>query len=796
MRSRKQPSRIRVFIAFATIVSTTFTCAMPAPAALAAANPPSVTVAAQTSTLSAQHSAALQSQLALMFTAALADDDMGSKVILKLIDSYVGIIKTMIDSVPTGSETRREAYFKAIKIYFCLVGLTLVGIPIATTALGAGIGLCFEGVGALPGMLIGLGCGFAIDVFVAIPLVLAGIGAIIYTIEKVAFLEEGYTRRLACAAPQDAVAGPNESFCLNFIDLTFSDKVIQFAQNWDRMPGLTAEQQSFLRNHEPLHVLFNKAAYVKQHKRFSPTSPVAAPLSGILLVANKVVTAANGALEQEWLKAQGLAGLRPSVRGGSFVLSVPNSLQAAGAPSEVSVPLPNGEVKVDTPATAAHRADSRDVPCTHLVSQHPNDTASIPCAHIKECTHTRTAFGKTVRIHPNDGLQHASDSKSVACVHKVKQHPADKISSPCTHLVRITAKFQPGTFNIHLGQPEVVRSGEGANSVRVSYSINAGTGIGKITVGGGAAGVAEVNQTIDATLPSAVGGVVYLKHDGGAVRLDQVSVNGASVPLPFPNIPAALNQAAEPARNRVAAGVRSMLAGLPWKEALAKLNDAPGKSLAKHLAASARSYGLLGVDGLRDCSIVNGRLQADVAARMLPVPPEAEIQEFLRRFNEVRKNSPADGGTPPVLGNVPILLAARDAAIRGSNAKLDGGVIGWWNDPQDYVSWSPVVPKGKYQVEISYACPDNYAGSDYSVGLEGGARLNAKTVGTGGWQSYRSLTLGEIEAPGGRITLTARALKIAHPYLMNLQQIRLVPAGALQVAPIRPNLPFRPKGKG
>ena len=99
-----------------------------------------------------------------------------------------------------------------------------------------------------------------------------------------------------------------------------------------------------------------------------------------------------------------------------------------------------GDVRVTTPPMPAHREDARTVPCVHLVAQHSNDNVPTPCTHIKSCGHTKTAFGKTVNLHPNDGPEHSSDSKTVPCIHKVKQHASDQVTGPCSHL---ESKQQP-----------------------------------------------------------------------------------------------------------------------------------------------------------------------------------------------------------------------------------------------------------------------------------------------------------------------------------------------------------------
>jgi alpha-L-fucosidase len=130
-----------------------------------------------------------------------------------------------------------------------------------------------------------------------------------------------------------------------------------------------------------------------------------------------------------------------------------------------------------------------------------------------------------------------------------------------------------------------------------------------------------------------------------------------------------------------------------------------------------------------------------------------------------------------------LTLKATDAEIHGENAQLQGSGenanIGYWVNARDFVSWTVQVEKpGRYAVEVSYACEPESAGATYQVmvGEGGGNRaVNGTVDSTGGWETFTSAALGEVELPAGRQTIRVRALSKPRLAVMNLRQVRLVP---------------------
>jgi len=127
-----------------------------------------------------------------------------------------------------------------------------------------------------------------------------------------------------------------------------------------------------------------------------------------------------------------------------------------------------------------------------------------------------------------------------------------------------------------------------------------------------------------------------------------------------------------------------------------------------------------------------------------------------------------------------LLCHARDAEVHGQSARYEQGDgkdnIGFWTVPTDYVTWSILVPQGgRYRVKVTYACPPENAGSRFSVGIEGGRRLEGTVEATGSWTDFRDFVLGETTVPAGKQTLSVRVSTMPRGAVMNLQKVVLEP---------------------
>jgi hypothetical protein len=124
-------------------------------------------------------------------------------------------------------------------------------------------------------------------------------------------------------------------------------------------------------------------------------------------------------------------------------------------------------------------------------------------------------------------------------------------------------------------------------------------------------------------------------------------------------------------------------------------------------------------------------------------------------------------------------LRAADANLQGRKIKMEEseGIsnVGYWTDRRDMVVWD-FAPKtaGDYTVELSYACPDASAGSEYTVSV-GDSKVSGKVEATGGWDMYRTAQLGPLHVGAGPQTLTVKPTRMPKDAVMNLRGVKLVP---------------------
>ncbi len=123
-------------------------------------------------------------------------------------------------------------------------------------------------------------------------------------------------------------------------------------------------------------------------------------------------------------------------------------------------------------------------------------------------------------------------------------------------------------------------------------------------------------------------------------------------------------------------------------------------------------------------------------------------------------------------------LRARDADLHGGNIRYeeDKDCVGFWTDAHDHVSWVVRVtePGGKWEVEITSACPDASEGSQYTVEIAG-QKLQGKVQATGSWTAFKTDKLGTVDLKPDRHELTVKAKSKTGEGVMNLREIALKP---------------------
>lgn len=99
-----------------------------------------------------------------------------------------------------------------------------------------------------------------------------------------------------------------------------------------------------------------------------------------------------------------------------------------------------------------------------------------------------------------------------------------------------------------------------------------------------------------------------------------------------------------------------------------------------------------------------------------------------------------------------------------------------WTEPDAMVEWKLKPNGGIYEVEISYACPEDSAGSTFTVKV-GDTPLLGMVQITGGWDQWQTFSLGDVQLGNEPITLTVSAQQLTTAALMDLKSVVLKPKG-------------------
>jgi putative membrane-bound dehydrogenase-like protein len=159
----------------------------------------------------------------------------------------------------------------------------------------------------------------------------------------------------------------------------------------------------------------------------------------------------------------------------------------------------------------------------------------------------------------------------------------------------------------------------------------------------------------------------------------------------------------------------------------------------------------------------------------------ADVIAFVRAATPAAKPKVQAGNKPELVrpdGDGVLHLLPSNAEIYGKTLVLEKqyGNLGYWSSDDDRAVWSLEVTKaGKYIVSLDYACDDGSAGNTYVLEM-GGHRLTGKVAGTGTWDAYRRATVGEVTLSAGRHQAVFRAEGKIRGALIDLREVRLVPA--------------------
>ena len=158
---------------------------------------------------------------------------------------------------------------------------------------------------------------------------------------------------------------------------------------------------------------------------------------------------------------------------------------------------------------------------------------------------------------------------------------------------------------------------------------------------------------------------------------------------------------------------------------------------------------------------------ADLIDHVRSIGPQPQRREF--DGNNPRIVMPDNGGR--------LWVPAAAAEIYGPDIafEMNHGNVGYWGKDEDYVVWTVQPARaGRYQVWMDYACENDSAGNFYLL-QAGPSRLTGRIDGTGAWDDYKHVKLGEVVLTAGRQHITFRSNGKLSGALCDLQAIELMP---------------------
>lgn len=123
-------------------------------------------------------------------------------------------------------------------------------------------------------------------------------------------------------------------------------------------------------------------------------------------------------------------------------------------------------------------------------------------------------------------------------------------------------------------------------------------------------------------------------------------------------------------------------------------------------------------------------------------------------------------------------LAAADATLHGPTLAFESKYknLGFWGSTEDYAVWNyELSTSGEYEVTVRYACADATAGNVVQVRTDSGA-CSARVAGTGTWDGYQTMRIGQLQLPAGQHQITVRAAPGLMNWLFDLHSLTLRPA--------------------
>ncbi|MSQ96674.1 MAG: c-type cytochrome [Gemmataceae bacterium] len=204
---------------------------------------------------------------------------------------------------------------------------------------------------------------------------------------------------------------------------------------------------------------------------------------------------------------------------------------------------------------------------------------------------------------------------------------------------------------------------------------------------------------------------------------------------------------------------------------------------------TSTSITLVGPDG-KSQQLLRNELEdlSSTAKSLMPEGLEKDLspQDMADIIAHVRSNLPAPNKESDLLPNAPKTLQPGDGGVfrlLPVTAAIHGKVViekkyanfGYWYGQDDHVIWTVEVPKArKYDVWIYYACADGEAGNTLLL-QSGKERVTHEIYGTGSWNDYRGIKIGQLHLSAGKQEITVRAEGKLRGPLADLKKVELSP---------------------
>lgn len=124
-----------------------------------------------------------------------------------------------------------------------------------------------------------------------------------------------------------------------------------------------------------------------------------------------------------------------------------------------------------------------------------------------------------------------------------------------------------------------------------------------------------------------------------------------------------------------------------------------------------------------------------------------------------------------------VLLKPEGGRIHGFKLKVDRKAeptLVSWTDSNEYVEWPHAAKKGRYTVEVTYACAPN-SGGEFAL-VAAANRVTGRTESTGDWQTFKTVKLNDpLKVLNDDTSIALRPTGGINHVLMNVRSVRLIP---------------------